>query len=99
MIVSRKIWFGLMALCVAVVVASMPAAGATATAQAESLCMGDDVGWLNVARITRNYVGRRRRTSTGSRPKVCASRITMLKTSSTAGRANFVTGECRSVLV
>ncbi|MGA7081912.1 MAG: sulfatase-like hydrolase/transferase, partial [Pseudolabrys sp.] len=49
MTVCRKIWFGLMALCIAVLVASMPAAAQQQQRRPNILViMGDDIGWFNV---------------------------------------------------
>ena len=94
MTVCRKIWFGLMALCIAVLVASMPAAAQQQQRRPNILViMGDDIGWFNVGAYHQGIMSGK--TPNLDRLASEGMRFTdyYAEASCTAGRANFITGE------
>ena len=91
---TRKIWFGLMALFVAVMVASMPAAAQQQQRRPNILViMGDDVGWYNIGAYHQGIMSGK--TPNLDRLAAEGMRFTdyYAEASCTAGRANFITGE------
>src|SRR6266508_3582549 len=91
---TRYMWLSLLALSVAVTVASAPAAAQQQQRPPNILViMGDDVGWFNIGAYHRGIMSGK----TPNLDKLAAEGMLFTdyyaEASCTAGRANFITGE------
>jgi arylsulfatase len=91
---ARKLWFGLLAVLVAVAAASLPAAAQQQQRRPNILViMGDDVGWFNIGAYHRGIMSGK----TPNLDKLASEGMLFTdyyaEASCTAGRANFITGE------
>src|SRR5229473_1214797 len=91
--ITRKLWFGLLALFAAVM-----ASGPQASAQQQQrpnivFIMGDDIGWANIGVYNQGIMA----TKTPNLDRLAAEGMRFTdyyaEASCTAGRANFITGE------
>jgi arylsulfatase len=92
---ARKLWFGLLAVLVAVAAASLPAAAQQQQQRRPNILviMGDDVGWFNIGAYHRGIMSGK----TPNLDKLASEGMLFTdyyaEASCTAGRANFITGE------
>ena len=93
MSMARHIWLGLLALFVAVMVTSMPAAAQQQQKPNIVVIMGDDIGWFNIGAYHRGMMAGK----TPNIDQIAAGGMLFTdyyaEASCTAGRANFITGE------
>ena len=93
MIISKKVWLGLLGLFFALVVASAPAFAQQQRRPNILVIMGDDVGWFNIGAYHQGIMSGK--TPNLDRLASEGMRFTdyYAEASCTAGRANFITGE------
>jgi len=93
MLVTRKIWLGLMGLFAAVMMASTPAVAQQQQKPNIVVIMGDDIGMWNIGAYHRGLMAGR----TPNLDKIAKEGMLFTdyyaEASCTAGRANFITGE------